>query len=158
VTPALAAAVATVAGLGLVPKVAGAFASILGLALAVGADAVGGSWAVLALGIGLAALGAWACEVVLRAAAEGRMAIEPHRLVVRELAGQVLVLAAAPMNPAGLVLAFGAFQLFVLARPWPAVASLVHVPRGVSTMADGVLAALGAALVVGFMTWTLGSV
>lgn len=157
-TPGVAKVLATVGGLGYVPRVGGVAASILGLVFAVGVDGLGGGLAVLALGLGLAALGVLASEAVLRAAADGLLAIEPRRLVIRELAGQVLTAAVTPMNPAGILIAFGAFQLFMLARPWPPLESLVPVPRGVAAMADAVFAAIGAGLIIGFMTWTLGTV
>lgn len=86
------------------------------------------------------------------------MAVERPQLVIRELAGQVLCLAVAPMSPAGLLIGFGAFQMFALARPWPDLGGSPRLPRGAGVMLDGVLAAIGAAAIVGFMTWTLGTV
>ncbi|MBM3582959.1 MAG: hypothetical protein FJX36_00600 [Alphaproteobacteria bacterium] len=156
-TPALARAIATVGGLGMLPRFGGPIASALGLALVVGADVAGGPWLAALVAIAAAALGVWTCEHALRSAAAGLIEAESRRLVVRDLAGQMLVGAAAPITPAGVLLAFGAYQLFLHARPWPALESLVRVPRGIAAMADGVFAALGAALTIGFMTWTLGS-
>jgi phosphatidylglycerophosphatase A len=158
VKPSLARAIATVGGLGALPRFGGPVASALGLALVVGADRMAGPWFAALIAIAAAVLGVWTCEQALRAAAAGLIEAEPKRLVVRDLAGQMLVGAATPINPAGVLLAFGAYQLFLHARPWPTLESLVPVPRGVAAMADGAFAALGAALTIGFMTWTLGSV
>lgn len=150
----VASAIAFAGGLGLVPKVPGVAASIAGLILAVVLDGLGGRALIIVAGLGLVAAGVWACEVVLKAA--GAMAVERHQLAIRDLAGQVLAVAAAPMSPAGLLIAFGAYQIFALSRPWPIDSLGLSLPRGVMAMADGVLAAVAAGLIIGLMTWILG--
>jgi len=151
----VAATIAFAGGLGLVPKVPGVAASIAGLVLAVVLDGLGGRALIIVAGLGLVAAGVWACEVVLKAAAAGAMAVERHQLAIRDLAGQVLAVAAAPMSPAGLLIAFGAYQIFALSRPWPIDTLGLSLPRGVMAMADGVLAAVAAGLIIGMMTWIL---
>ena len=152
----LASVLAHIFGLGAVPRGQGALASILGLALASGAYHAGGTWAVLGLGLALLAAGVWACDTLLDTAAGGA-GVDPARLVIRDLAGQVLTLAAVPMTPAGLLIGFGAFQVFALARPWPSLARPLRLSRGSAVMLDGALSAVAAAAIVGFMTWALGT-
>lgn len=60
------------------------------------------------------------------------------------------------MSPAGLLIAFGAYQIFALSRPWPIDTLGLSLPRGVMAMADGVLAAVAAGFIIGLMTWILG--
>lgn len=153
--PRLAVAVAYAGGLGLIPKAPGVAASIAGLAFAVVLDAWGGTALLVFGGLALLAAGVWACDAVLKASAEGLIAVERDNLAIRELAGQVLALVVAPMSPAGLLITFGAFQLFSLARPWPTPS--LSLPRGAVVMLDGVLAALASILIVGLMTWVLGT-
>ena len=68
-SPALAHAIATVGGVGTLPKGGGAIASVLGLVVAVGADGLAGPAGTLVAGLALLASGVWTAEIVLKSAA-----------------------------------------------------------------------------------------
>jgi phosphatidylglycerophosphatase A len=97
------------------------------------------------------ALGWWAARVV----AETSGIQDPGAVVVDEIAGQWLVLLAAPFNPAGWFLAFALFRLFDIGKPWPVSWADAHVKGGLGIMLDDILAA-GYALVVLMVALAIG--
>jgi phosphatidylglycerophosphatase A len=83
---------------------------------------------------------------------------DPGKVVIDEVAGQMLSLAAMPLAFASwwtLVLAFVAFRFFDIVKPYPA-RRLESLEAGLGIMADDIVAGAYAALVVGLVvmiTW-----
>ena len=135
--------VATVGGVGRLRPAPGTWGSLVALpALLLGRDAI----LVLALLVG--ALGWVAVSEVLR----DRPAEDPGWIVVDEVAGMLVALAALPPDAGwvGAAAAFALFRAFDIAKPWPVSwADGLHGATGV--MLDDILAgAIAAALLLLF--------
>ncbi len=110
-----AALVATVGGVGFLPKAPGTWASAAAVIVAIGLDQAGG-WIAIAIAAAAAtALGLAAVHVYLRQSALA----DPPEIVIDELAGQWLTLAFLPFGVVGCVLGFLAFRIFDIVKPWP---------------------------------------
>jgi phosphatidylglycerophosphatase A len=83
---------------------------------------------------------------------------DPGKVVVDEVAGQMLALTAVPLAVQTwwtIVLAFGVFRFFDIVKPYPA-RRLESLESGLGIMADDIVAGAYAALVVGvvvFIHW-----
>lgn len=145
--PRLALAIATVLGIGHLRPAPGTWASaataLAGLAIVVLApphlvQAVLAGGAVLAFAVG-----------VPSATRAGRHlgSADPSQVVIDEVCGQFAALAVVPSAvliaaPASVILlAFLAFRLFDITKPWP-VCSLEALPGGLGVMADDAAAGL----------------
>lgn len=104
----------------------------------------GGPFAVLAAALAITALGIWASDV---AAAAARVK-DPQFIVIDEVAGTLLALAAAPTSALGIVVAVALFRLFDISKPFPA-RRMEKLPGGWGIMLDDVVAGLQAAAIVG---------
>ncbi len=137
-------------GVGLCPGAPGTYASLLVAALA-------GAW--LHLG-GAPLFGAWyglACLLVSalavasadRAVGLGLLGPEPDpgAIVIDEAAGMLVALYGCASPGWNLLLAFGAFRVFDIFKPWPVGASQ-RLPGGWGIVADDLLAGLYALAVV----------
>ncbi len=71
---------------------------------------------------------------------------DPQWIVVDEVVGQWIALAALPFHPASFVIAFAFFRLFDIAKPWPVSWADRRVGGGLGIMLDDVLAGLYAAI------------
>lgn len=151
---------ATGLGSGLLPKAPGTWGSVLAVLLAEGLLEVAGVAGVAVLA---------AVSTVLGVPASGRVATlrgreDPSEVVIDEVAGQALALALlhAVLPPAapeplrwGLVLlAFGLFRLFDIAKPGP-IDRLQSLPGGWGVMADDLLAGLAAGILVAAAAFAL---
>lgn len=132
-----AALIATGFGIGLLPIAPGSWGSLAALPFA---------WAIRSLsgipGLALALVvvfgsGWWAAGAVTRASGVR----DPAAVVVDEIAGQSLVLLAAPRDLAAWALAFGLFRLFDIWKPWPARWADRHLAGGFGVMLDDLMAA-----------------
>jgi phosphatidylglycerophosphatase A len=128
---------ATWFGVGLIPAAPGTWGSLAALPFA---------WAVLnlwgAVGVAIAVLivfaaGCWAADAFAKASAVS----DPAAVVVDEVAGQWLVLLAAPLDPVAWTVAFLLFRLFDIWKPWPVRWADRQVKGGVGIMLDDILAA-----------------
>ena len=138
-------------GTGLAPKAPGTFGSLFGLALA---------WWTLPLGfelrlmvaIALIASGFWLCGEAAR-----RIGVHDHPGIVwDEIAAMYLVLLAAPPEIIPWGLGFALFRLFDIWKPWP-IRDLDHrLGGGPGIMLDDIVAALYAAVLLGFGGWLFG--
>jgi phosphatidylglycerophosphatase A len=105
----------------------------------------GGPWLVAAGGALVTLVGVWA---------SGRVAIQrqthdPQIVCIDEVAGVLLVLAAAPVTVPGVAAAVVLFRVLDMTKPWPARAA-EKLPGGWGVMMDDVAAAgWGAGLVTG---------
>jgi phosphatidylglycerophosphatase A len=132
-----AALIATAFGIGLLPIAPGTWGSLAALPF---------TWAIRSLsgipGLALAVLvvfgaGWWAAGAVAKASGVR----DPAAVVVDEIAGQSLVLLAAPRDVAAWVLAFLLFRLFDIWKPWPVRWADRHLAGGFGIMLDDLLAA-----------------
>lgn len=144
---------ATGLGSGLLPKAPGTWGSVLGVVLwvlAVGhlsLPAVAGL-AVLAFVLGL---------VAIQSMQQRFGVMDAPEIVIDEIIGVWIALLLAPMHWWVLLLGFGAFRLFDIAKPWPVSwADRLHSPFGV--MLDDVLAGVLAFAVVQLVLVAVASV
>jgi phosphatidylglycerophosphatase A len=144
---------ATWFGIGLLPVAPGSWASLAALPFA---------WAIRSLFgfVGLAAasavaffVGWWASGIVAKATAVE----DPGAVVIDEIAGQWLVLLAAPLDPLAYALAFLLFRLFDTWKPWPARWADRRVKGGLGIVLDDLLAAVYALLVLLGLLTTRGA-
>lgn len=143
--PAVAAFVATVGGIGRIGRAPGTLGSIAALPLAwlSGNCGVAGLLALAAAAFGI---GWWASETYIRS---GRIQ-DPPEVVIDEVAGQTLTLAFVPM-PLSIVwvtAGFALFRLFDIWKPWPVSLAERRLPGGLGIMADDIVAAVYAGLVL----------
>ena len=72
---------------------------------------------------------------------------DPQWIVIDEVAGQWLALAAVPLHPLDCLLAFVLFRVFDIAKPWPVSWADRRVGGALGIMLDDLLAGLYAAIV-----------
>jgi phosphatidylglycerophosphatase A len=148
----LARVVATAFGSGYAPFAPGTAGSAVGLLLFWPMAALPWPWqaaaaAVLFL-VGSLAAGRVARRVGLK---------DPGIVVVDEVVGQWVTLAALPFTPVTAAVGFLLFRVMDVVKPWPA-RDLERVPGGWGIMADDVAAGIYAHLVlrVGLLVWPVG--
>ena len=137
--------IASVLGIGYFPAASGTVMSIVAVPLAILIARQGGGAAVIVASLLAFVIGIWACGDHVRAT--GRE--DPSECVIDELAGQWLACAGicfAPASAAEFALAFLAFRLFDILKPWP-VSAAEKLPGGVGVMADDMLAGLAAGII-----------
>lgn len=135
-------------GTGLSPKGPGTVGTLAGLPLFWLIDSLSLP-AYLAVCAVLFALGCWVCGESAR-----RLGVHDHGgIVFDEIVG--LLVSAAPLLPLagnerliGLAVAFGAFRLFDILKPWPIRAIDARVKGGFGIMLDDLIAAVMAAVVL----------
>ncbi len=138
----VARAVASVAGIGAAPVAPGTVASLA--AVAMGWPLLAAGHAVLGLAtLAVSGIGYLACQH------SGAADRDPGWIVIDEVAGQFLALAALPRpGLVGAAAAFGLFRLFDIVKPWP-VGRIDQRRDALGIMADdlaaGAMAALGLA-------------
>lgn len=144
---------ATWFGCGLLPKAPGTWGSAAALPFAWVLYLFGGSWTLLAASALCFLTGWWASAVYVR-----RTGIaDPSEVVIDEVAGQWLVLAAAPNDPLLYALGFVIFRVLDIRKPWPASWADRHVEGGLGVMLDDMLAAAYGALLMALIAlwWSL---
>lgn len=99
-----------------------------------------GPLAILAAAAAVTAIGIWAADVV----AARERAKDPQMIVVDEVAGVLIALAAAPPTLGGAAAAVVLFRVFDITKPFPARAA-EHLPGGVGVVLDDVVAGAWAA-------------
>jgi phosphatidylglycerophosphatase A len=148
----LAGVVATAFGSGYSPFAPGTAGSAVGLLLFWPLAGLAWRWQLVAVAV-LFLVGALAAGRVA-----GKLGLEdPGLVVVDEVAGQWLTLAALPFNPATAVLGFLAFRAMDIVKPWPA-RDLERLHGGWGIMADDLAAGVYAHLLlrVGLLVWPVG--
>jgi phosphatidylglycerophosphatase A len=89
-------------------------------------------------------IGIWACEAYI-----AHIEVDdPPSAVIDEVAAQWLVLWFTPLHPVPYILAFVAFRLFDILKPWPVSWLDRHLKGGFGTMVDDIVAALYALAVL----------
>jgi phosphatidylglycerophosphatase A len=135
---------ATWFGAGLLPVAPGTWGSLAALPFGFVIAWLGGSFALVVAALVLFVIGCWAAE---RAQHLSGVA-DDGSIVIDEVVGQWLTLAAAPLTPAAYLTAFLLFRLFDIAKPWPARWIDHNFVGGVGVMTDDVIAALYGVLVL----------
>jgi phosphatidylglycerophosphatase A len=134
---------ATWFGCGFVPKAPGTAGTIGALPLYF-AVAAGGPWAVLAAGLAATVIGIWAAERVVRRLGNH----DPQIVVIDEVAGVLITLAAAPRTFAGIATGVILFRLLDVWKPWPARAAERGLPGGLGVVLDDVFAGAWGAVAI----------
>jgi phosphatidylglycerophosphatase A len=138
-----AALIARWFGVGLLPSAPGTWGSVAALPCAWAIAYFIAKPALVIAAVALFFLGWWASERMARASGIA----DDSTIVVDEVVGQWLVIAAAPLNPATYVLGFTLFRIFDIWKPWP-VSWAEGLPGGLGVMADDALAGLYALIVL----------
>lgn len=128
---------------GYLPKAPGTWGSLLGLILWLGMrrlEALPYIGAVAALFI-IGTFCAGAAEKILDKG-------DPGLVVIDEIVGQLIALAAAPNHPAAVLSAFVLFRFFDILKPFPIGWLDKHIHGGMGIMLDDVFAGLYAFLVL----------
>lgn len=137
-------------GTGLSPTAPGTVGTLLGVAIAWWTLPLGLEIR-LVVGIALVVGGVWICGESAK-----RIGVHDHPGIVwDEIAAMYLLLMVPPVNFAAWALAFGLFRLFDIWKPWP-IRDLDHrLGGGAGIMLDDLVAALYAAILLGFGGWLM---
>lgn len=140
-------------GIGLIAKAPGTWGSLAALPFAWGLSVWGGAPVLLAACVVCSVLGWWASAVYVAKTGTD----DPKEVVVDEVAGQWLVLAAVPADPLLFGLGFVLFRIFDIFKPWPVGWADRHVGGGLGIMLDDLLAGLYGALILSLVNlwWSL---
>jgi phosphatidylglycerophosphatase A len=139
-----AALIASFFGVGLLRPAPGTWGSAAALVPGWALIQMGGSAALLTAIIGASLVGWWACAVIGR---QGGVS-DPPGVVIDEVAGQWIALLPASLNPLHFLLAFAAFRLFDITKPFPARWIDRKMKTGLGAMLDDIVAGIYAAIVV----------
>ena len=129
---------ATWFGAGLMPKAPGTWGSLAALPFAWAISANGGQVALLIGAVFAFGVGWWASNVYLQHFGGE----DPGPVVIDEVAGQWLTLAAVAPDPVLFGVGFGLFRLVDIYKPWPVSWADQKVKAGLGIMLDDILAAL----------------
>jgi phosphatidylglycerophosphatase A len=129
---------ATWFGAGKLPKAPGTWGSAAAVPFAWLIALWGGPLALLAAAGLCSVVGWWASEVHSKNLDKP----DPGEIVIDEVAGQWLVLAAAPLDPVFYLAGFALFRILDIWKPWPACWADRRLHGGLGIMADDILAAL----------------
>ena len=143
---------ATWFGSGLLRVAPGTCGSLAALPFAAGMVFLGGPWLLGAATAAAFAAGLWASARYVEAAGQA----DPGAVVIDEVVGQWLALVALPLDPVLYLLAFLAFRLFDILKPWPVGWADRRLHGGFGIMADDLLAGLYAGAVAYGIHWMLG--
>lgn len=145
---------ATWFGSGLLPKAPGTWGSLAALPFAWAIAQCFGSLALVPAALAVFLLGCWASDRVVRTSGIK----DPGHIVIDEVAGQWLTLAAAPPGLLAWGFGFLLFRLADIVKPWPANWADRSVRGGLGVMLDDVLAAIYAAgALLALRHWVLGN-
>jgi phosphatidylglycerophosphatase A len=131
-------------GIGWLPRAPGSWGSLAALPFAWAIEQVGGPGLLAFAALAFFALGSWGSDIALRAT----QTRDPGWIVIDEVVGQWLTLLAAPASLVGYAAGFLLFRLFDIWKPWPVSWADRKLEGGFGVMADDVLAAIYAALVL----------
>ena len=133
---------ATCLGVGHLPVAPGSWGSLLAVVMVACLSVFSQAfWLLLAGLIGSAVLGVWAARRVALDLGDS----DPSRVVIDEVAGQLLTLIWVPVSLSSLLLGFFLFRLFDVVKPAPA-RQAEALPGGYGIMLDDLVAGLYAGL------------
>lgn len=130
--------IATVLGIGRLPKAPGTWGSLAALPPAWLIASLGGPWLLAAATLLVALVGGWAAGDYAKRL--GRA--DPGEIVIDEVAGQWLILVLVPPDPVLYAVGFALFRILDIAKPWPAGWADRRLGGGLGIMLDDLLAAL----------------
>ena len=139
-----AAVIGTWFGIGLLRPFPGTMGSLAALPFGWAFLYYGGPFVLLGMTIAVFILGLWASGIYAR---EEEME-DPASIVVDEVAGQWLVLLAAPLTPLGFAIAFAAFRFYDILKPWPVSLAERRLPGAWGIMCDDIVAGIYALILV----------
>lgn len=142
-----ASLIATWFGVGLMPIASGTWGSLAALPLGWLVYLYAGRPGLVVAAALVFAIGTWAASVVVRHST----ASDPGLIVVDEVAGMLLTLAAAPLTWWGFAIAFALFRVADIIKPFPANWCDANIHGGFGVMLDDIVAAVHA----GITTWLL---
>jgi len=134
--------IATALGAGFAPVAPGTAGTALAVPLAWGAAHLGEAGYLLVL-VAVTAFGIWAADLY----EEATGAKDNQRIVIDEVAGYLLTVAAVSRGPFNLVVGFGLFRLFDAWKPWP-VRWLERLPGGLGVVLDDLGAGVYGAVIL----------
>lgn len=146
-----ASLIATWFGTGHLPKAPGTWGSLAALPLAWVIAERAGPYALMAAGIAMFCAGIWACGIYLRHSREA----DPGVIVIDEVAGQMLAVVPAGLDPLAFTLGFVLFRIFDIMKPWPLGALERALPGAAGVMADDVAAGLYTAFMLSLYLYIL---
>ena len=138
------AVLATWFGAGLMPWAPGTWGSLAAVLLALPIAHLSGRPGLAAAAALAFAAGCWAAGRYERETGKR----DPGAVVIDEVAGQWLVLAAVPAGPWTWAGAFVLFRAADILKPWPARAAERRLPGGLAVMVDDIAAAAWAVVVL----------
>jgi phosphatidylglycerophosphatase A len=157
--PLLVRAIATVGGIGRIGFAPGTFGSLAALVLVwlvafAMPGVMPGRSVPFALAILAFVIGWWASAIYVRS----NRTADPSEVVIDEVAGQALTLVfvPAPLSLAWIAGGFAAFRFFDILKPWPVNLAERTFKGGLGVMADDIMAAGYAGLVLLGARWALG--
>jgi phosphatidylglycerophosphatase A len=129
---------------GLIKPASGTWGSLAALPLGIYTAMFFGTSGLLVLAAIGYGLGHWASSVWISQGDDK----DPSPIVIDEAVGIWLALAAAPLTPLGIALAFVLFRLFDILKPWPVSWADKTLGGATGIMLDDVLAGLWAAILL----------
>lgn len=129
-------------GIGLLPSAPGTWASAATLPIGWLIGTTTGPFGLLLAALCVFAVGVVVSSTVMRMIE----AKDPSVIVIDEVAGQLLTLAATPLSIPAYIAAFVVFRAFDLAKPWPASWADRELGSGFGAMVDDMLAGAYGAL------------
>lgn len=145
--------VATGLGSGYLPRAPGTWGSLLAAVAAWPIAGFGGGPGLIAAAVVAAAIGLPAIAAYQRASGQP----DPREVVIDEVAGQWLALAACPPDPAWWLAGFAAFRVFDIVKPPPIRWVDRHVKTAAGVMLDDLLAGIYAAGTILLVRWVLAA-
>ncbi len=136
--------VATVGGIGLLPKAPGTWGSAAALPLGWLLHGWGGPLAVALAAAAVFLAGWWASSALARKSEDH----DPGYIVIDEVAGQLVVLAVIPPDPLLYAIGFALFRLFDITKPAFIGWADREVKGGLGVMLDDLLAGACGALAI----------
>lgn len=131
--------IATWFGSGLAPKASGTFGSIAALPFAYFIQKIGGLYSLPIAAFLIFFTGWWASNEYLKQTGRND---DPKEIVVDEVAGIWLLLAALPHSWHGYLIGFVMFRIFDVLKPWPICVADQKIKGGFGVMFDDILAAM----------------
>jgi phosphatidylglycerophosphatase A len=126
---------ATALGAGYSPFAPGTAGTLVAVPLAWAASRLGETGYLL-IALAVTAFGIFAADVF----GECSGVEDDQRIVIDEVAGYLVTLAAVPRGPFNMIVGFGLFRLFDVWKPWPVRWLDEHLPGGLGVMLDDVAA------------------
>lgn len=143
--------IATGLGSGYLPKAPGTWGSLLAVGLAWPLALWAGYPGLLVAAALAAVVGIWATGIYVTRTGED----DPGPVVIDEVAGQWLTLAACPLDPVWWLVGFAAFRLADIAKPWPASWIDRRMHGAIGVMLDDIVAGAYAALAIWLVRYAM---